>query len=83
MFATAKAGHDKNRIYIIVKEEGEYVYISDGIVRTIQNPKKKNKKHIQPICKYVCEGIIERLKTGQLIQNEEIKREIKLFNMAK
>ena len=46
MFAVSKAGHDKGRMYIIMKEEGEYVYLADGKTRTIENPKKKKKKHI-------------------------------------
>ena len=30
MFATSLAGHDKGQIYVIIKEEGEYVYLADG-----------------------------------------------------
>jgi len=46
-FACSLAGHDKGHIYLIIKEEKEYVYLSDGVLRTISNPKKKNKKHVQ------------------------------------
>ena len=46
MLATSKMGHDKDTVYIIVKEEERYVYVSDGKLKTIENPKKKNKKHI-------------------------------------
>ena len=28
--ATSKAGHDKDRLYMIVGEEGECVYLCDG-----------------------------------------------------
>ena len=28
--ATSKAGHDKDRLYMIVGEEGECVYLRDG-----------------------------------------------------
>ena len=38
------AGHDKERIYVIIKEQGEYVYLADGKYRTMDKPKRKNKK---------------------------------------
>ena len=42
MFATSKAGHDKGKLYIIMEEEDEYVYLSDGRLRTVDKLKKKN-----------------------------------------
>ncbi len=51
LLATSKAGHDKDSVYVIVREEGEYVYLADGAGRTAERPKRKNKKHIQPIKK--------------------------------
>ncbi len=39
--AYSLAGHDKGHIYLIIKEEKEYVYLSDGKIRTINNPKKE------------------------------------------
>ena len=46
---TSKAGHDKDRLYMIVGEEGECVYLCDGRLRGVEHPKKKKKKHIQII----------------------------------
>ena len=77
MLATSKAGHDKDTVYIIVKEENEYVYVSDGRLKTLENPKKKNKKHIQ-IIKQLPKEITEVF-TQENFRNEEIKRAIKLY----
>ncbi|MDD2972280.1 MAG: KOW domain-containing RNA-binding protein [Lachnospiraceae bacterium] len=78
MFATSKAGHDKNQLYIIINETGEYVYLVDGVLKTMDKPKKKSKKHIQ-IIKYMIDSeIAEKLKNKMPIQNEEIKRAIKM-----
>ena len=49
MLAKSKAGHDKNNVYIVIGEEDRYVYLADGEVRTWEKPKKKKKKHVQPI----------------------------------
>lgn len=51
LLATSKAGHDKDSVYVIIKEEGEYVCLADGEGRTVEKPKRKNKKHIQLIKK--------------------------------
>ena len=46
MFAISKAGHDKGKLYIIIKEDEEYVYLADGRLKPTDSPKKKKKKHI-------------------------------------
>ena len=30
MFAFSRAGHDKGRLYFVISEEDEYVYLVDG-----------------------------------------------------
>lgn len=77
-FATSKAGHDKTKLYIIIKEDLEYVYLVDGDLKPIEKPKKKRKKHIQIINK-VDETIHNKLETSKIIYNEDIKRAIKLY----
>lgn len=47
MLAVSMAGHDKGKTYVIVREEGEYVFLADGVSRCADRPKKKNRKHIQ------------------------------------
>ena len=45
MFARSKAGHDKGKLYIILRTEGEYVYLTDGKLRPMANPKKEEKAY--------------------------------------
>lgn len=47
----AIAGREKGEIFLILKSEDEYAYIINGKTRTIENPKKKNKKHLHLLCK--------------------------------
>lgn len=73
LLATSKAGHDKDSVYVIIREEGEYVYIADGEGRTVEKPKRKNKKHIQLIKK-------KRLsETADGFNDIDIKRIIKVY----
>ncbi len=75
--AKSIAGHDKNQFFVIVREESEYVYLADGKERTLEKPKRKNKKHIQPIY-YHTDKMDEPV--PEMKRNEEIKRAIKLFS---
>ena len=72
MFARSKAGHDKDKLYIILKTEGEYVYLTDGNLRPLSKPKRKNQKHIQPICR-IPEGW-----DPDKIKDDDVKRAIRL-----
>ena len=77
-FATSKAGHDKTKLYVIMNEDSEYVYLVDGDLKPLDKPKKKSKKHIQ-IINRVDETIQNKLETKAIIYNEDIKRAIKLY----
>lgn len=78
-FVASLAGHDKNQIYIIIKEDDEYVYLSDGRLKPVIAPKKKNKKHIQIIKKDTDVELTQKLINGECVRDEEIKRTIKLY----
>lgn len=73
MFAVSRAGHDSKTTYVIIEEDGEYVYLADGRIRTVDRPKKKNKKHIQVIKKIQ----MEKPETG--FKDLEIKKAIKMY----
>lgn len=74
--AFSKAGHDKDELFIIIKEEPEYIYLVDGKNRTLEKPKKKNKKHIQ-VVHFIEESLLEKINENKRISNEDIKRAIK------
>ncbi len=50
MTAVSLAGHDKGKTYVILSADENYVYLVDGSIRTLQNPKKKKLKHVQVNC---------------------------------
>lgn len=51
MLARSKAGHDFEKVYVIVDVDQTYVYLADGNLRPLDKPKKKKKKHVQIICR--------------------------------
>lgn len=74
-FVKSLAGHDKDKIYVIMREDNEYVYLADGIYHKIENPKRKNKKHIQLINKKWDLNILD-----EKIYDHHVKRAIKMLN---
>lgn len=79
--AKAKAGHDKDQLYIIIEETQDSVWLADGKYKTLQHPKRKNKKHVQVWKKQtvLLDEIREKLIKGETVRDEEIKRAMKLL----
>lgn len=42
----SRAGHDLGEICFVLSEDERYAYLCDGKHRSIDKPKKKNKKHL-------------------------------------
>ncbi len=77
--ATSKAGHDKDRIYVVMAQEGEFVFLSDGRLRPPDKPKKKRIRHIQPINVSVGEELLRRIQEGGKVYGEEIRYALKQY----
>ncbi len=50
----SKAGRDKNRPFIVIGIDDNFVYLADGISRQIEKPKLKKIKHIQATKVRIC-----------------------------
>jgi len=75
--ATSKAGHDKDRLYLIVGEEEECVYLCDGRLRGVEHPKKKKKKHIQIIHFSAQDALVQSIQQNLPGEQDEINRQIR------
>ena len=71
MLAISLAGHDKDKVYVISRVDETYVYLVDGKLRTMENPKKKKQKHVQVIC--------DKQESADM-DDVSIKRRLKLFD---
>lgn len=78
--AFSQAGHDKGTLYLIVREEGTRVYLADGVFHTYAVPKKKNRKHIQPLNAARTAEEMKTLADNPADADTKIKRWIKLFS---
>ena len=73
MLAKSLSGHDRNRLYIIIQAEEEYVWLVDGSSRPIEKPKKKNIRHIQVVHR-IPKTIKQAFESKRPLQNEHIKQ---------
>ncbi len=62
------AGRDQGNLYLIIGFEGNRALLADGRSHTVQKPKKKNLKHLQPY-RCVIPEIKERVRQGNLSDN--------------
>lgn len=42
----SRAGRDNGGLFVVLKTEGDYAYIADGVIRNVLKPKKKKLKHL-------------------------------------
>ncbi len=70
----SKAGRDEGRIFIITGIiDDKYVYVSDGDLRRLENPKKKKIKHLA-ITTLNIEFLAQKLNSGIKVSNADIRK---------
>ena len=68
MLARSKAGHDRDRVYVIIETENEYVYVADGELRPLRHMKRKNTKHLQPVLRVRLDGTPDDAAVREIIR---------------
>ncbi|MCI8527990.1 MAG: hypothetical protein HFH82_02375 [Lachnospiraceae bacterium] len=79
---TSRAGHDKGGLYVVVAEEGDFVFLCDGRLKPPDKPKKKRRKHIQQINQRVEGELLQKLQKGEKVYAEEILYALKKYTMT-
>ena len=69
----SKAGRDKGDFFIVLAMDGDYVYMANGNLRKVDQPKKKKLKHLQGT-EQVSEFIINKLSQGLKVTNSEVRK---------
>lgn len=71
------AGRDRGKKFIVLCIiDSQYVYISDGDIRPVENPKKKKVKHLAGT-NYISQDIERKAETNQKITNSELRKRLK------
>lgn len=71
----SKAGRDKGNPFLVVETANDYVYLVDGKMRRLDQPKKKKIKHVQPT-HWISHDLVEEIKSYGKVTNADIQKEI-------
>lgn len=72
----SRAGRDKDKSYLILAWDHEFVYVVDGDSRRLQNPKKKNIRHLWYTDK-VASFVNIKLENGTKVTNADIREALR------
>lgn len=76
----SKCGRDRGKAFIIIDFDDEFLYLVDGELRKLQNPKKKKKKHTQIVSK-IDLNIKKMLDENLYLLDADIKKALKYFKL--
>jgi ribosomal protein L14E/L6E/L27E len=74
----SKRGRDKGLPFVIMKIDGEYLYLCDGSCRVLLSPKRKKLKHVQ-LTNYVCVEIAAAVCESKPLLDANIRNAVKGF----
>ena len=64
-------GRDKNKYYLVLGREEDTLYLADGRLRKVLNPKKKNVRHVQK-CNRIAADVVAAAQ-GRSLRDEEVR----------
>ena len=70
----SESGRDKGEYLLVIKAEGDRVYLVSGKTRKVKTPKKKNVKHVRIVKKAVLSGLAEEIENGKPVSDKRVKR---------
>lgn len=74
------SGRQAGSFAIVVEKKNKYVWLADGKSRTVENPKKKNMKHIQPT-KTVVKAVADALDKFGSVDNAMLRNALNQYQI--
>lgn len=69
------AGRDAGQLFYVVDEDEAYVYLVNGKNRTLEQPKRKKRKHVQKVLRSETR-VAGKLLSGSKVLNSELRRDL-------
>ena len=69
------AGRDRGSLFYVIGMEEEYLLLSDGRGRTLENPKRKKRKHTKSVLRSETR-VAAKLRCGDKVLNSELRRDL-------
>ena len=72
------AGHDRDQLFLVLRTEGDFVWLVDGKSRKLEAPKKKRRKHVVSAGVWT-HPVAGRMKDGEPVLDSEVRRALAAF----
>ena len=69
------AGRDAGQLFYVVGTEGEYLLLANGKDRSLEQPKRKKRKHAKKVLRSDTR-VAEKLRAGDKVLNSELRRDL-------
>ena len=69
------AGRDTGNLFYVVGTEGEYLLLANGKDRSLEQPKRKKRKHAMKVLRSDTR-VAEKLRAGDKVLNSELRRDL-------
>ena len=74
----ATAGHDREDLFLVLREEGDFLWLVDGKRRKLETPKKKRRKHVASAGVWT-HPVTGRLREGAPVLDSEVRKALAVF----
>ena len=72
------AGHDRGKLFCVLKTEGDFVWLVDGKGRKLDAPKRKRRKHVRSAGTSAYPAI-QGLQRGEPVSDRDLRRALAVF----
>ena len=69
------AGHDQGEIFYVIDTDDQFLYLANGMDRTLDKPKRKKRKHVQKVLRSETR-VATKLRNGDKVLNSELRRDL-------
>ena len=69
------AGRDAGDLFYVVGTDGEYLLLANGKDRSLEQPKRKKRKHAKKVLRSDTR-VAEKLRGGDKVLNSELRRDL-------
>ena len=71
----ATAGRDQGKLFYVISEDEQFLYLANGKDRSLDKPKRKKRKHVQKVLRSETR-VVEKLIRGDKVLNSELRRDL-------
>ena len=67
------AGRDKDKCFVVLGVEGEFLLLADGKSRKVESPKRKKRRHVLYVASEQTR-LSDKIKSEEKVTNSELRR---------